>query len=84
LETLIESAYEREAILKRRYDLMYIDVTSNLPSKFVVDSAAISDKKAYPVRWLIVAMSIAAAFVFIVFVLLTWDSFHRLRLGGKI
>ena len=84
LETLIESAYEREAVLKKRYDLMYIDVNSKLPSKFVVDNATISDKKAYPVRWLIVAMSVASTFVFIVFVLLILDSIRRLKVAGKL
>jgi uncharacterized protein involved in exopolysaccharide biosynthesis len=84
LQALINAAYNREAVLKKRFDLMYIDVNSNLPSKFVVDSAAVSDKKAYPIRWLIVVMSVASAFVFIVMFLLIWDNLKRLRIAGKI
>lgn len=84
LETMIESTYEREAILKKRYELMKIDVESKLPSKFVVDYATSADKKAYPVRWLIVAMSIASAFVFVVVFLLIWDSIARLKREGRM
>jgi uncharacterized protein involved in exopolysaccharide biosynthesis len=84
LETMIESTYEREAILKKRYELMKIDVESKLPSKFVVDYATAADKKSYPIRWLIVAMSVTSAFVFTVIFLLVWDSIARLRKEGRI
>lgn len=84
LETMIESTYEREAVLKKRYELMKIDVESKLPSKFVVDNATAADKKSYPIRWLIVVMSVASAFVFTVIFLLIWDSFSRLRKEGRI
>ena len=84
LQQLIESAYDREAVMKKRYDLMYIDVNSKLPSKFVVDNASVSDKKAFPIRWLIVVMSVASTFVFIVIFLLVWDNFKRLKLEGKL
>jgi uncharacterized protein involved in exopolysaccharide biosynthesis len=82
LETMIESTYEREAILKKRYELMKIDVESKLPSKFVVDYASASDKKSYPVRWLIVAMSTASAFVLAFILLLVWDNLKSLRSQG--
>ncbi|MBL7943042.1 MAG: hypothetical protein JNM00_09765 [Flavobacteriales bacterium] len=84
LETMIESTYEREAILKKRYELMKIDVESKLPAKFVVDYASASDKKAYPIRWLIVAMSTASAFVLAFVFLLIWDNFKKLRTQGAI
>jgi tyrosine-protein kinase Etk/Wzc len=84
LETLIESAYEKQEVVKKRYDLMKIDVEAQLPAKFVVDYAASSDKKAYPVRWLIVAMSVASTFVFVVIMLLLWDNFKQLKTEGKI
>jgi uncharacterized protein involved in exopolysaccharide biosynthesis len=84
LETMIESTYEREAILKKRHELMKIDVESKLPAKFVVDYASRSDKKAYPIRWLIVAMSTASAFVLAFVFLLIWDNFSKLRAQGAI
>ena len=84
LDALLESAYEREEVLKKRYDLMYLDATSQLPSKFVVDYAAVSDKKAYPVRWLIVVMSVAATFLISVIGILILENFRSLKAQGKI
>lgn len=84
LESQIEGSYEKLNIVKKRFDLMKVDVDSNLPSKFVVDYAAAADKKSYPIRWLIVAMSTISAFVFAVIFLLIWDNIKRLRSEGRI
>jgi uncharacterized protein involved in exopolysaccharide biosynthesis len=84
LEKGLEEAYDKLGILTKRFDLMKIDVDTNLPSKFVVDAAAAADKKSYPIRWLIVAMSTASAFVFAVIFLLIWDNFKRLRNEGRL
>ncbi len=80
----LEESYEKLGVLKKRYDLMKIDVESNIPSMRIVDQASAADKKSYPIRWLIVAMSTASAFVFTVIFLLIWDNFRRLRLEGRI
>jgi len=84
LESEIEGAYDKLAVLRKRYDLMNIDIQSNLPAKFIVDEATAADKKSFPVRWLIVVMSTASAFVFTVIFLLIMDTYKRLRAEGKI
>lgn len=84
LSTGLEEAYKKLGILTKRFDLMKIDVETNLPSKFVVDQAAAADKKSYPIRWLIVAMSTASTFVFGVIFLLIWDNIQRLRASGRL
>jgi hypothetical protein len=63
---------------------MKIDATSQLPSAFVVDYASASDKKAYPVRWLIVVMTVASTFVLMVIGILMLESFRTLKSEGKI
>ena len=63
---------------------MQIDATSKLPSTFIVDRAAAADKKAYPVRWLIVAMSVLPAFVFSVIAILTFENYRKLKSEGRI
>ncbi|MCH2198375.1 MAG: hypothetical protein MK081_06300 [Flavobacteriales bacterium] len=63
---------------------MQIDATSKLPSTFIVDRAAAADKKAYPVRWLIVAMSVLSAFVFSVIAILTFENYRKLKSEGRI
>ena len=71
LTTKLEDAYEQEAVLKKRFDLNKLDAESQIPAAFVVDRAAVSDKKARPVRWLITvmgALSVAlAGLVFLLF-----------------
>jgi len=56
LTTKLESAYDQEAVLKKRYDLNKLDATSQMPAAFIVDRATAADKKARPVRWLITVM----------------------------
>lgn len=84
LTNLLEAAYDREAILKKRFDLMKIDATSKLPSTFVVDYAAAADKKAYPVRWLIVVMSVISTFIFAVIAILIAENIRELRTEGRL
>ncbi len=84
LNNLIEAGYDREAILKKRYDLMAIDANSKMPSTFVVDYAAVADKKAYPIRWLIVAVSVIAAFVFSVITILVFENYRNLKSEGRL
>ncbi len=84
LSSLIESGYEREAVLKKRYDLMSIDANSQMPSTFVLDYASPADKKAYPIRWLIVVMSVIAAFVFTVIAILILENVRSLKAEGRL
>jgi len=84
LETLIESSYEREATLKKRYELLKIDVNSKLSAKFTVNNAQKADKKSYPVRWLIVVMSVASVFVFSIVALLIFENIRKLKSEGRL
>jgi capsular polysaccharide biosynthesis protein len=84
LETNLKEAYEKLNVLRKRFDLMKIDVESNIPVMRVVDYASAADKKSFPIRWLIVAMSTISAFVFTFIVLLIVDNFNRLRSQGRI
>jgi len=74
LSNLIEAAYEREAILKKRFELMKLDAETQMPSAFVVDYAAPADKKSKPIRWLIVVMSVTSTLVFALLVLLAKEN----------
>lgn len=84
LSNLIEAGYDREATLKRRFDLMAIDATSSMPSVFITDMAFAADKKSYPIRWLIVAVSLVAAFIFGTIAILVLENYRRLKEEGKI
>ena len=66
------------------HELMKIDIDTELPAKFIVDSAAEADKKSYPIRWLIVVMSTFASVVFGLFVILFLDYWNTLKSAGQV
>lgn len=74
LSNLIEAAYDREAILKKRFELMKLDAETQMPSAFIVDSAAPADKKSKPIRWLIVAMSVVSTLALALLILLAAEN----------
>lgn len=66
--------------LKTRYDQAKVDVQETLPASFKVNSAYPAEKKSYPTRWLIVALSAIGAFTVTLIVILTMDT---IRAGIK-
>jgi uncharacterized protein involved in exopolysaccharide biosynthesis len=69
--------------IKRRYDEAKIDLEKNLPFKFIVNSAEVPDRKAYPVRWLIVVLAAISAFVLCLGIILLIDNFNELKLRAS-
>ncbi|NVO03345.1 MAG: hypothetical protein HXX09_11660 [Bacteroidetes bacterium] len=66
----IRDALEHEkkqlSAIKEKYQEAKIDAMQDLPAKFIVNSAYKAEKKAYPIRWLIVVVSTIST------VLLSW------------
>jgi len=84
LERRLSAAYEKVNTLRKRNDLMQIDIESSIPAMRIVDAASAADKKKYPVRWLIVTLSTMSAFVFTFITLIIIDNFKKLRAQGKL
>ena len=61
------------------YEQIKSDATSVFSHKFVVERAYASEKKAYPVRWLIVAVSTISTFLFAIVLLLILQKINQLR-----
>ena len=70
LQTKLKDSYEKYNILRKRNDLLKIDVESQIPVMRVVDYAQAADKKAYPIRWLIVVISVMSTFILVFSILL--------------
>ena len=51
---------------------------SELPHKFIVNKALPADKKAYPVRWLVTAISTASAFLLALLFLIVRENLRKL------
>lgn len=47
--------------LNREMDFHYSEINKNITYSIIVDKPIVADKKAYPVRWLIVALTLASA-----------------------
>ncbi|HRH65043.1 MAG TPA: hypothetical protein PLU53_01970 [Bacteroidia bacterium] len=73
-----ELALERVELskLKEQYNKLRVDASQNLTHKFVVNKAIKAEKKCYPVRWLILLVSVAGVFLLSLVVIL---AFERLK-----
>jgi uncharacterized protein involved in exopolysaccharide biosynthesis len=69
--------------LKMKYDQAKVDVNETLPSKFIVNSAKPAEKKTYPVRWLIVAISMIGAFLFAIVLLVIIENYQRIKASSS-
>jgi uncharacterized protein involved in exopolysaccharide biosynthesis len=74
---------ERLILLRAKYEELKVDATQNVTHKFTVNQAWPSEKKAYPVRWLIVVVSTLSAFILAVLVIIGIDNLRRLRIRDK-
>lgn len=67
LRDALEHDKKQLSEIKAKYEEARVDATESLPHKFVVSNAYRAEKKAYPIRWLIVVIStISALFLAIV------------------
>ncbi len=71
--------YERERLilLRSKYEETTVDATKDVPHKFVVNQAWPSEKKAYPIRWLIVVVSTFSAFLLTVLGIIASENYKR-------
>jgi len=65
---------ERLQLLASKYQQSKVDVEQNLPYKYIVEKAFPSDRKAYPTRWIIVAVSTISTLFFALLLLLIRDT----------
>lgn len=60
--------------VKAKYEEAKIDANEVLPQKFVVNSAYPAEKKSYPIRWIIVAVTTLSTLILTVLVLIILES----------
>lgn len=66
-------------VIKSKYDEALVNVSKNLPFKFVVDKAQPNEYKAKPVRWLIIALSALSAFIMGITILTISDKLKQIK-----
>ena len=70
---------KRLSIMRMKLEQAQADFESDLPHKFVVNRAQPADKKSYPVRWLVVAMSGISAFLLALLLIVAQENFNKVR-----
>lgn len=73
------------SLVKTKYEEAKVDATEDIPHKFVVTSAFQAEHKSYPIRWVIVVITVAATFLLILLLLALFErygSFFRVKAAG--
>jgi len=65
------------AVVEAKYREAKIDLEQTLPNKYIVDKAEKAERKSYPIRWLIVSLSLISTFLFSLIVLLVLDQVKK-------
>jgi uncharacterized protein involved in exopolysaccharide biosynthesis len=73
----LEYLRERLVLLRGKYDEIKVDATKDLTWKFVVNRAVPAEKKAYPIRWLIVVVSTMASLLLAVLVIIGVENYNK-------
>lgn len=60
LRDMLEHERKQLSLIKARYEEAKVDATENLPHKFVVTSAFPAERKSYPIRWLVVVITLVS------------------------
>lgn len=71
--------FEREhlAIIRRKYEETKADANEIMTTKFVVNRAWPAEKKAYPIRWLIVVVSTLSAFLLTILGIIALENYKK-------
>jgi len=80
LRDLLVYQTEKVSHLESRYREALVDAEQTLPNKYIVNQATKAEKKAFPIRWLIVAVSTLATFILTFLMLIIIDAFKQAKL----
>jgi hypothetical protein len=69
------------SIVKSKYEQAKIDAEQSLTSKFIVNRAFKAEKKSYPIRWLIVTVSIVSSLILALLAILLIENIKEVKLS---
>lgn len=61
------------SLVKSKYEEAKVDATEFIPHKFVVTSAFKAERKSYPIRWVIVVITVLSTFLLLIFCIVFYD-----------
>lgn len=63
------------SLFKSKYEEAKVDATEYIPHKFVVNTAFVAERTAYPIRWLVVTITVLSTFLLLLFLLIILDRY---------
>lgn len=83
LRNQLEHEKKQLSLIKSKYEEAKVDAEQVLPQKFVVNTAYKAEKKSYPIRWLIVLVSIVGTLFTAVLIIVILEQIPGLQLKKK-
>ncbi len=65
--------------VKGKYEEAKVDAHEVIPQKFIVDSAYKAEKKSYPVRWLIVVVSVFSTLLMSIVLIILYENYSKFK-----
>lgn len=69
--------------IRAKYEEAKVDAEQDLPQKFIVNTAYKAEKKSYPIRWLIVMLSVFGALFLTILIIITFEQLEKLQVKKK-
>jgi capsule polysaccharide export protein KpsE/RkpR len=68
--------------LRKKLEQAKVDVSANLSNVFILQQATVAEKKAYPIRWIMVAVAMFGSFVLGCVVLLFTEKIRQININA--
>lgn len=70
---------EQSNLLKEKHEQSKVDAQQTISEKFVVDRAFPAEKKSYPIRWVIVAISTIATLIITLLAISLFENYEKIK-----
>jgi len=79
IRDMLEHERKQLSQIKTKYDEAMVDANENLPHKFIVTNAFAAERKSYPIRWLVMVVTVLSAFFFSIFLVIAIEKLKPLQ-----
>lgn len=83
LRDMLENERVQLAHLRARYEEAKVDATEHIPHKFIVTDAYEAERKAYPIRWLIMLIAVSSTFFLTMLLLIALEQWGAPQIKKK-
>jgi len=77
IRDMLEHEKEQLSHLRAKYQEARVDAQQTLPHKFIVNNAFPAEKKSYPIRWLIVMVSVVSTFILALLTIIMYENINK-------